>query len=257
MGFGARQPVVHSQLHRSLTAVTWSQSHRSPSSGNLRNTELDEPASWGCCDLGPSLRLSGLGFLPLRPEGEEAPSEAHAAAGSRAVTWPRSPQPRAAAPVLRGAQADRRRLAPSHAPHRGVLGWGPARGGPGAPRALTRGPRRLGPGAGGGASAGGRPPFVRAPAARLREGKQRFLFLLAASLPFIEISRLALARAAAGAAAAAAGPLQTCGGDVSPANPETTAAAAPEAEAPALLRPRPRSGLRSPGRQEKKLRPGV
>uniref|UniRef100_A0ABI7WL34 CYFIP related Rac1 interactor B n=1 Tax=Felis catus TaxID=9685 RepID=A0ABI7WL34_FELCA len=40
---------------------------------------------------------------------------------------------------------------------------------------------------------------------------------------------------------------RTCGGDVRPANPETAAAAAPEA--PALQRPRPRSPRRSPGRQ--------
>lgn len=63
---------------------------------------------------------------------------------------------------------------------------------------------RRGRGAGGG-GVGERPPFVRAPAVRLLEGKQRFLFLLEASLPFIVISRLALAGAAAAAAAAAAG----------------------------------------------------
>lgn len=131
------------------------QTHRQePAGGKVRGLGFQLAPYPTCCDLGSSLRLPGLGFLPPCQEGEEAPAEAHAARGSRAVTWPRSPQPRATAPELWGAQADRSRVTPSQAPHRRVLGWGPARGGPGAPRLLTRGPRRLGPGAGGGASAG-------------------------------------------------------------------------------------------------------
>lgn len=163
------------------------------------------PAKTGC-DLGPSPRFSALEFPRLRGEGAQPPSAPLAAARPPACRdWPKVTPALGRSALAPEGAGGRRRAPRAPRPGRGLSGWGRARGGPGALRALTPGPamRRRGRGAGGG-GVGGRPPFVRAPAARLLEGKRRFLFLLVASLPFIVISRLALAGAAAAAAAAAA-----------------------------------------------------
>ncbi|CAI9150094.1 unnamed protein product [Rangifer tarandus platyrhynchus] len=183
-----------------------------------------EPCRTGC-DLGPSPRLPEQEFPRLsRREGAERPPTPQCPPRGRSAACRDMPK------VTPGPSPDPR-------PRRRVLGWGPARGGSGAPRALTPGPAmRRGRG-----GFGGRPPFVRAPAARLLEGKRHFLFLLDASLPFLFLAwrspgpPLLPCRRGGGRS-------QTCGGDMRPANPET-AAAAPEAPA----RPRPRSPRRSPG----------
>lgn len=104
-------------------------------------------SSWRPARHAVTLGLSApprAGVSPSKPGGRRAPSEAHAAAGSPAVTRPRSPQPRATAPGLRGARADRNRVPPPPRPAAGfgAFGVGAARGGPRAPRALTRGPMR-------------------------------------------------------------------------------------------------------------------
>lgn len=110
-----------------------------------------------CCDLGPSLHLSELGFRTPRQEADEPPPPPSASPRCRSPTgcdWPKvTPAPGYTAQ----ARERTRRSVPAHplpcAPP--VLGWGPARGGPGAPRTADAGPTmRRGPGAGGGASAG-------------------------------------------------------------------------------------------------------